>query len=59
MPNDWFWLAKIQTNRDRDRDTDRRMTEAGWVVVRVWEHEPVDAAGARVAEAIAARLLGN
>lgn len=35
------------------------MAEAGWDVVRVWEHEPVDAAAARVAEAVAARLRGD
>ena len=36
---------KIATNQRRDRDTDLRLTEAGWTVVRVWEHEdPVLAA---------------
>jgi DNA mismatch endonuclease (patch repair protein) len=40
-----FWRAKIETNRSRDADTDRRLTELGWVVVRVWTHElPADAA---------------
>lgn len=43
--NDLFWREKIETNRRRDRDTDRRLTQAGWTVVRVWEHEdPVTAA---------------
>lgn len=37
-----FWSAKVRTNRDRDRDTDRRLQELGWAVVRVWEHETVD-----------------
>jgi DNA mismatch endonuclease, patch repair protein len=37
--NGWYWPAKIQRNVDRDRDTDRRLREAGWEVVRVWEHE--------------------
>jgi DNA mismatch endonuclease, patch repair protein len=40
-----FWREKIETNRRRDRDTDRRLAEAGWRVVRMWEHEdPYDAA---------------
>ncbi len=40
-----FWLTKIQGNIDRDSDTDRRLKNAGWRVVRVWEHEdPMEAA---------------
>jgi len=40
-----FWRQKIETNRLRDADTDRRLTEHGWIVVRVWAHEsPADAA---------------
>jgi DNA mismatch endonuclease (patch repair protein) len=39
-----FWEEKIRTNQARDRDTDRRLTEAGWTVLRVWEHE--DSVGA-------------
>lgn len=34
-----FWRTKIQANQHRDRDTDQRLSEAGWEVVRVWEHE--------------------
>lgn len=34
-----FWLAKISANRERDRDTDDRLREAGWTVCRHWEHE--------------------
>ncbi|WP_079154282.1 DNA mismatch endonuclease Vsr [Streptomyces subrutilus] len=40
-----FWQRKIEGNRSRDAETDRRLTEAGWSVVRVWEHEdPAEAA---------------
>lgn len=40
-----FWRAKIETNRARDADTDRRLHEFGWEVVRIWAHEsPIDAA---------------
>jgi DNA mismatch endonuclease (patch repair protein) len=34
-----FWRTKIEANRRRDRDTDRCLGEAGWKVVRAWEHE--------------------
>jgi DNA mismatch endonuclease (patch repair protein) len=37
--NGWYWPDKIAGNRERDADTDRRLQEAGWVVVRAWEHE--------------------
>lgn len=46
--NDEFWRRKIEGNRERDRDTDRRLEEAGWSVVRVWEHESVSEAADRV-----------
>lgn len=43
--NDSFWREKIDGNRARDRETDQRLLEAGWDVIRVWEHEdPTDAA---------------
>lgn len=49
-----FWRAKIEGNRARDAETDRLLGEAGWTVIRVWEHEdPVEAAD-RVAEVIQA-----
>lgn len=36
---------KLAANVARDRDTEDRLTAAGWTVVRVWEHEdPVSAA---------------
>ncbi|BCM86311.1 hypothetical protein mvi_47720 [Methylobacterium indicum] len=50
-----FWRNKIETNRARDRDTDRRLEAEGWHVVRVWEHESVDEAVERIAEVVVAR----
>ncbi|WP_405502545.1 very short patch repair endonuclease [Streptomyces anulatus] len=44
LKNAEFWRTKIEGNRARDAETDRLLGEAGWTVVRVWEHEdPVDA----------------
>lgn len=42
--NSSFWATKVSANRARDRDTDRQLTEAGWTVVRIWEHESVASA---------------
>lgn len=51
--NGAWWAAKLAANVARDADTDRRLAEAGWHVVRVWEHEDVEAAAARVAAVVA------
>ncbi|MFD8915694.1 very short patch repair endonuclease [Streptomyces sp. NPDC059575] len=50
-----FWRTKIEGNRRRDRDTDERLRSAGWVPVRVWEHEDPVAAAARVLALVKAR----
>lgn len=34
-----YWGQKIQGNKDRDTDTNRKLADAGWEVVRAWEHE--------------------
>ena len=40
-----YWSAKIARNVERDRLNEAELSAAGWVVVRVWEHEvPVDVA---------------
>lgn len=38
VTNGDFWAAKVSRNRERDLDTNRRLNEAGWSVLRVWEH---------------------
>lgn len=50
--NSDFWQDKIAKNRDRDRDTDRRLRDAGWSVVRIWEHEDPETAADRVERAV-------
>lgn len=35
---DW-WAGKLTRNSERDRDTDRRLTELGWTSLRIWEHQ--------------------
>ncbi|MGH3828735.1 MAG: very short patch repair endonuclease [Pseudonocardiaceae bacterium] len=52
--SDW-WAEKLERTVDRDRDTDRRLIAAGWLPVRVWEHEPVDEAAERVRGAVLVR----
>ena len=46
---DW-WLWKIARNQARDADTNRLLLEAGWTVVRVWEHDEVSSAADTVGD---------
>ncbi len=34
-----YWSAKIAANKRRDADTTVQLQEAGWMVLRFWEHE--------------------
>jgi DNA mismatch endonuclease, patch repair protein len=34
-----FWRDKLQTNRARDQRNFRRLRAAGWVVIRLWQHD--------------------
>ncbi|MFC4125200.1 very short patch repair endonuclease [Nocardia rhizosphaerae] len=52
IKNSKFWNTKIAANQDRDRDTSTRLAEAGWLVIRVWEHEDPDEAAERIQAAL-------
>lgn len=54
-----WWTEKLAANEQRDRDTDAELTAAGWLVIRIWEHEdPIEAAD-RVEAAVRARRSGS
>lgn len=45
-----YWRSKIAGNVARDEETNRLLNDAGWTVIRAWEHEsPEDVAGRIVA----------
>lgn len=50
--NEWYWPDKIERNRRRDADTDRCLAEAGWVSMRVWEHEDSEIAARRISAVV-------
>jgi DNA mismatch endonuclease (patch repair protein) len=52
-----WWEQKLRRNRERDAETDDRLREGGWEVVRIWEHEDPVAAADRVEQAL--RLRGQ
>jgi DNA mismatch endonuclease (patch repair protein) len=37
-----WWARKLDENIARDRRADTTFREAGWTVLRFWEHEPID-----------------
>jgi DNA mismatch endonuclease (patch repair protein) len=54
-----FWRKKIECNKDRDADTNRQLIEAGWEVIRVWEHEDSEDAAERVFEIVQTKRLAK
>lgn len=49
--HDW-WVAKLEKNVARDRETDAHLLALGWVVLRFWEHEDMDAATETITRAL-------
>lgn len=49
-----WWAAKLERTVERDRETNETLREAGWTVLRIWEHEDADQAALRVAAALEA-----
>ena len=52
-----YWVGKIDGNRRRDAETDAALREAGWLPLRIWQHEDPNAAAVRVAATVRARRL--
>lgn len=49
-----YWVPKLAANVARDRDTDHRLAQEGWGVIRVWEHEEPTLVANRVQAAVRA-----
>jgi DNA mismatch endonuclease (patch repair protein) len=49
-----WWREKLAANRRRDEDTERRLRDADWTLVVVWEHEDPAEAAQRVVGALTA-----
>ena len=50
-----YWAEKVRRNRERDLETNRALDAAGWMVIRIWEHESPEDAANRVVSAVRAR----
>lgn len=47
-----FWTEKFADNQRRDAETNRILEEAGWTVIRAWEHEAPEDVARRVISAV-------
>ena len=57
-----YWDCKIARNVERDRENDRALDGAGWIVLRFWDFEvarELDAVVGRVATALRERAGGG
>ncbi|MEV4684398.1 very short patch repair endonuclease [Streptomyces kurssanovii] len=57
--NSGYWSDKVLRNMSRDRDTDQQLREAGWLVLRFWEHEDSDSCARQIATTVRERRCGN
>ncbi|MER5621972.1 very short patch repair endonuclease [Streptosporangium sp. NPDC002544] len=55
VTNATFWAEKVRRTRERDAETDRLLAKAGWLTIRVWEHEQPVVAAVHIADVIASR----
>lgn len=52
--NQGYWLPKLAENKDRDKRQSARLRNAGWRLIRVWEHDclpPAPRVVSRIVEA--------
>lgn len=59
IQNQDYWGPKIAGNMERDRKADRILQEAGWISVRVWEHEAPGDAVQLVVDALDKATVGG
>ena len=50
--NEWYWSPKLAKNVERDRAADEALAQAGWTVIRLWEHVPLADAVALVVHTV-------
>jgi DNA mismatch endonuclease (patch repair protein) len=52
-----YWETKIRKNRERDKETAKALSEAGWIVLRFWSHENPDTTAQTITTTVRANLL--
>ena len=56
--NEWYWSPKLTRNVERDRAADEALAQAGWTVVRLWEHVPLEDAVSAVVAVVGTPATG-
>ena len=56
--NTLWWAEKIEKNRQRDAETVDLLERAGWLVVRVWEHQSPEEAANLIETTVRSRAAG-
>lgn len=54
-----WWIEKLDKNVARDERVDAELRAAGWLPVRIWEHEDPVTAAAQVEELVEGRRPGH
>lgn len=57
--NAGFWRDKILANRRRDVHTNETLEAAGWLVIRIWEHEDAYTAAEQIDRLVRSRSDTN
>ncbi len=50
--NSEFWRSKLSRTVERDRETDRALSAADWLVLRFWEHDDPDRVVSEIRDAV-------
>lgn len=50
-----YWTEKIRRNKVRDAETDSALREAGWMPLRIWQHDDPTTAASMIAEQVRSR----
>jgi DNA mismatch endonuclease, patch repair protein len=53
--NGAWWRDKLDANQRRDRDTDERLRDEGWTVLRFWEHEDASSSAETIRSVLSTR----
>lgn len=54
--NQQWWEKKLAANTVRDRRVDEELRRAGWLPIRIWEHDQPIASAKRIASLVRARI---
>ena len=52
-----YWVPKLERNIERDGQVGEALSDDGWTVIRVWEHEDIAPAADRIEQAVVEQRL--